>query len=101
MTERVLLHASLHSRLHPQCVQSGAVVDRLEGADAPALTSKVAALAGAPAALQPPAAGPPPLNERLNALLSSAPVVLFSAWARSLGVVFRETRCLTLCAPPQ
>jgi hypothetical protein len=66
-------HFAAHASL-----QDGKVKDQLEGADAAALTTKVAALAAAaaaPAAAQPQA--PVDVTTRIKQLLSSAPVVLF------------------------
>mmetsp|Transcript_18633 Transcript_18633/g.44513 ORF Transcript_18633/g.44513 Transcript_18633/m.44513 type:complete len:219 (-) Transcript_18633:255-911(-) len=53
--------------------QDGTVVGSLEGADAPALVERVAALAGGAAA----AKGPQDVRSRIEALLGSAPVLLF------------------------
>jgi hypothetical protein len=62
-------------------LQHGKVTDQVEGADAAALTTKVAALAAAAAAAAPAAAaqpqGPADVTTRIKALLASAPVVLF------------------------
>ena len=84
--------------------QGGAVVDRLEGADAAALSAKTAALCGAARAPPPPAAPQvcpcalcachtrtpltratqPDINARLAALVHSAPVMLFMKGAPHL-----------------
>jgi Grx4 family monothiol glutaredoxin len=58
--------------------QGGQVVDRLEGANAPALATKVQSLtAGAPARTQPAAGGVGDIMHRVSTLVHSAPVMLF------------------------
>lgn len=87
MTQRAPLHnqARLLHQLLTLCFdavlcaqQGGQVVDRLEGANAPALTAKVQSLtAGAP--VRPPPAAPPggDIVQRVSLLVHSAPVMLF------------------------
>ena len=53
------------------------MVDRLDGASAPALTSKLAALVSSASAAPAAAPSPPDISARLAALVHCAPVVLF------------------------
>ena len=60
--------------------QNGAVVDKLEGSDAPELVAKVAKHAEAAEAATPataPATAPLSVNQRIEALLRSHDVLLF------------------------
>ena len=77
--------SSLRDQLLTHCVdsylcaqQGGQVVDRLEGANAPALATKVQSLtAGAPARTQPAAGAGGDILHRVSTLVHSAPVMLF------------------------